>query len=419
MAFSTGRILAQSEQKKTLFDYRVERISDWVFYAPEEPVISVIAENNREASTAVIALEVLTDKREPVYSFSQTVTLQKGDSTRVCFNFALTPGFYRCRLSEKQGDNGKAEIRNFNIGYEPERIISLPDYRPDLKAFWDHAKEELAQVAPEYQLELIPDTFHNANRKLYLVKMKSLGGIEISGYYSVPVKKGKYPAVISYMGYGSKPWMPGGTPDRVEFVLSVRGQALQQPVNTYGDWITYRLDSKDAYYYRGAFMDLIRAIDFVVSRPEVETQAIFAEGGSQGGAFTLAAAALDNRLCAVAPTIPFLSDYRDYFKIVGWPGNVILNKQRELGLSDDQLYETLSYFDVKNLAGWIKCPVIMGVGLQDEVCPPHTNFSGYNLIRAEKEYRIYPLNGHGTPESWWTTKEAFFAKFLPKRGNSK
>ena len=82
-------------------------------------------------------------------------------------------------------------------------------------------------------------------------------------------------------------------------------------------------------------MDLVRAVDFVSSRPEVDTECIFAEGGSQGGAFSMAAAALDNRFCAIGPTIPFLSDYPDYFKTVHWPAEPVLKKQKELGMSDN------------------------------------------------------------------------------------
>lgn len=390
----------------TRFEYRVKQTNDWVFYAPDRPLIEVVAVNRKPASDAVIQLAVTTDKYVPLSGFSQTVTLQQGDSTQVNFSFTLPePGFYRCALTE----NGQ-EVKRFNIGYEPESIVSLPDNQPDLKAFWDKAREELAQVAPEYQLTLIPDSSNNV-RNLYRVKMKSLGGVEIAGFYSTPTKKGKYPAIISYMGYGGKPYAPGGSPDYVEFVLSVRGQALNQPTNLYGDWITYKLDDKDNYYYCGAFMDLVRSIDFVASRPEVRIDAIFAEGGSQGGAFSLAAAALDHRLRAIAPAIPFLSDYPDYFKIVRWPGNAVIKKQKELDMNDTDLYRVLSYFDIKNLAGWIQCPVIMGVGLQDEVCPPHTNFSGYNRIPGEKKYIIYPLNAHNTPASWQSEKMKFFKKF--------
>ena len=351
---------AQTDKATLNLNYRIDPINEWVYYAPSSPQIEVVAVNNKDNQiSSNVKLDIMTDQYVPLYTLTQSISLNKGDSTTLNFDFTVpNPGFYRCIVSENN-----EEVKRFNIGYEPESIVSLSDAQPDLKEFWNTAKAELAQVAPDYQLTLVTDDT-NKNRKLYLVKMKSLGGEEISGYYSVPVKKGKYPAVISYMGYGSKPWIPGGTPGYAEFVLSVRGQGLQEPTNTYGDWITYNLDSKDNYYYRGAFMDLIRAVDFVSSRPEVDTEAIFAEGGSQGGAFSLAAAALDDRFCAIAPTIPFLSDYPDYFKTVHWPASVVINKQKELGLSDQEMYQTLSYFDIKNLAPWIKCPVIMGVGLQ-------------------------------------------------------
>lgn len=395
---------AQIDKNESNFNYRVKESDKWIFYAPHVPTIQIVAINDKKVDTSsTVQLELATDKNKLLSTFSQTVVLQKGDSTQLNFSFTLPePGFYRCTLSEDE-----KVVKKFNIGYEPENIVSLPDYQDDLKVFWNQAKEELAQIAPNYQLILIPDS-SNKVRRLYEVKMKSLGGVDISGYYSAPTKKGKYPAIISYMGYGSKPWAPGENPDYVEFVLSVRGQALQQPSNVYGDWITYRLDSKENYYYRGAFMDLIRAIDFVSSRTEVNVDAIFAEGGSQGGAFALAAAALDDRLCAIAPSIPFLSDFLDYFKIVSWPATPVLKKQKELGLSDEKLYETLSYFDIKNIAMWIKCPVIMGIGLQDEICPPHINFAGYNRISSKKEYHIYPLNGHNTPTEWYQKKMLFF-----------
>lgn len=398
--------LAQSKKDSLNFDYRVRETNSWVFYAPGSPVIQLNAVNRGLLDvTSVLRLEVTTDCNQALLSLSQSITLHKGDSVLVDFSFHLSnPGFYRCVLSE-----GAQVIRKFNIGYEPQNIVSLADHSADLKEFWCIAKAELAQVAPDYQLKQISDS-SNRKRRLYEVTMKSLGGVEISGYYSVPIRKGKFPAIISYMGYGSKPWMPDGNNDYAEFVLSVRGQGLQQSNNSYGDWITFRLDSKENYYYRGAFMDLVRAIDFVSSRAEVNAKTIFAEGGSQGGAFALAAAALDDRLCGIAPSIPFLSDFPDYFKIALWPATPILKKQKELGLSDAKLYETLSYFDIKNIASWIKCPVIMGVGLQDEICPPHTNFASYNRISSLKECHIYPLNGHNTPVEWHQKKIHFFNK---------
>ncbi len=70
-------------------------------------------------------------------------------------------------------------------------------------------------------------------------------------------------------------------------------------------------------------MDCIRAIDFACSLPQADADRIFVEGGSQGGAFTIVAAALDDRVRAAAPYIPFLNDYRDYFSIVDWPAQPV------------------------------------------------------------------------------------------------
>ncbi len=392
------------------FSYEVVQQGDGVFYAPASPAVELtVANEGQRVDSTCVSLTVTTDDRRPVGSFAQQVVLPAGARVPVRFTFTVPgPGFYRCLLTDAEG----TEIRRFNIGYEPEFIVSLGDAQPDLREFWDRARAELDAVDPEYEMTLLPEKSSRI-REIYLVRMKSLGGVTIQGYYARPVKRGEYPVIVGYMGYGSKPWCPDpNNPEFAEFVLSVRGQALNEPDNTYGDWITWGLDDKEHYYYRGAFMDLIRAIDFVCSREEVRQDAIFAEGGSQGGAFTLAACALDHRIRAAAPYIPFLSDYPDYFRIVHWPAEPVLKRQRELGISDEELYRTLSYFDIKNLAPWITCPVMMGVGLQDEVCPPHTNFSGYNRITSEKTYRIFPQCGHDVGPEWWPARAEFFKKYL-------
>ena len=57
--------------------------------------------------------------------------------------------------------------------------------------------------------------------------------------------------------------------------------------------------------------------------------------------------------------------------------------------------QTLSYFDTLNLADRVRCPTIMSVGLQDQICPPTTCFAVFNRIIGEKRYRIYPEKKHG------------------------
>lgn len=389
---------------------------NWVWYAPETPEVQLIVKDSLlKAVSADITLNIATDTKIPVFSITQKVNISEGDSTILTYKPAInTPGIYKCTVLA-DGKNivdfpyeqnwGTEHNDYFNIAYEPENIISLPDYQPDFKEFWDKARAELAAVEPNYEMTELKEK-SSKFKKFYLVKMQSLGGDTIQLYVTIPNKlktsKEKYPVHIYYMGYNSGVWdIDTSDNEWITVLLSVRGQALNKPTNKYGDWIQYGLDNPENYYYRGAYMDCVRTIDFICTLPQADQNRIYAEGGSQGGAFTMAAAALDHRLKAVATYITFMSDFPDYFNIVNWPAESIIAKQRELGMSDEQMYKNMSYFDIKNLARWITCPVYMGVGLQDPTCPNHTNFAGYNLVNAYKEYIIYPHYGHHVDYSHW------------------
>ena len=124
----------------------------------------------------------------------------------------------------------------------------------------------------------------------------------------------------------------------------------------------------------------------------------------------MAAASLDDRLRAVAPSAPFLCDFPDYLKLAQWPSNEINEAAKEKGMSREELMKVLSYFDMKNMADRIECPLIMGVGLQDDVCPIHTNFAGFNMVKSEKSWICYPQAKHDVWEQpdWPKAKEEFF-----------
>lgn len=389
--------------------------NEWVFAEGEKQQLNINLKNTLNESVRFnVVLILTTDMFAPVDSIVKNFELDPGDSIAAHIPFKLpAPGFYHCMMYIKKGGIlGSPE--KFNIGYEPEKVVSPLDAKPDLKEFWDNTRKELDKVAPDYKLTLLNDRSTGA-KNVYLVEMRSYGNVKIEGYYAVPKAPGKYPAIVNYMGYGSEPWYPdtNADPGFACFVLSVRGQGIQKATNTYGDWIVWGLDSKENYYYRGAFMDLIRAIDFLSSRPEVDANKIVAEGGSQGGAFTLAACAFDHRLKAGAPSIPFLSDYPDYFRLVDWPRSsfdAYLKANPTRTWKD--VYDLLTYFDVKNLAPWIQCPIYMAAGLQDGTCPNHINFAAYNQLKTEKHYHIYHDQGHGTPPEWHDQYMGFFREKL-------
>ena len=352
-----------------------------------------------------LVLDVCTDFGEPV------ISLKKASK----FSLDLEPGFYQAVLSVVLNDGTKVEVDRTNLGFNPEQIVSDQDKQPDFDAFWENTLAQLAAVDMKPEYTLLKD-HSNDVRKAYRVDMKSFGNETISGLLYVPVAEGKYPAMISYMGYGSDVYYPNPShnPEMIEFQLCIRNQAFNRLPGEKDDWCVRGLENKDTYYYRGAFADAVRAVDFICSLPKTDLSHVYANGESQGGALTLVAASLDHRIKAIAPSAPFLNDYKDYFALTHWPAEPILKAAAEKGMPEEELYKVLSYFDVKNFTDRIQCPVIMAIGLQDTVCPPHTNFAGYNHIKTEKSWVCYPEAGHNVwqqPE-WPKVKNAFFEKFI-------
>lgn len=363
---------------------------------------------------ADLSLEISTDFGDYVGTYENSVEFVQGKAEAV-FNLDLQPGFYKAVLNLVRKDGTKVELDHTNLGFNPEQIVSEQDKQPDFDQFWAETLEELASV--DMEPVYIPLKDHsNSVREAFRVEMKSLDGETISGLLYVPVAEDVYPVMVSYMGYGSDVWYPdpSDNPDMIEFQLCIRNQAFNRLPGEKDDWCVRGLESKDTYYYRGAFADAVRAIDFVCSLDKADKSRIFANGESQGGALTLVAASLDHRIKAIAPSAPFLNDYKDYFALAHWPAEPILRAADEKGLSEEELYRTLSYFDVKNFTDKIECPVIMAIGLQDPVCPPHTNFAGYNHIRTEKSWICYPAAGHNVWEQkgWPEEKSRFFERFM-------
>ena len=392
---------------------------DSLYKKGEQPMLGLTARNLTDSRIKGNAtVKILTDLGAEVLKRSLKFDVEPGGALKEEMKFSLKPGFYKVQLFKGAAKEGN-KVDEFNIGYDAEEVVSTPDPQPDFDNFWKTTLSELASVEPKYSAE--PDKSRSgAGRYVYKVTMQSWDNVTIGGWLAIPkdAKEGKCPVRIIYMGYNSEAWCPDAEAKTnwIDFVVSMRGQGLFKDTNTYGDWVVSGLADKDTYYYRGAYMDAVRAIDCVCTIPEVDKSEIFAEGGSQGGAFTLAAASLDHRLRAICPDVPFLSDFKDYFNIVPWPGNSVKGEAAKLGISDPQLYKTLSYFDIKNFTSKITCPVLMAFGLQDGTCPPRTNFAGYNNIKSEKKYICYPQRGHDVwrESGWYDLKNSFYSGFIGK-----
>ena len=304
------------------------------------------------------------------------------------------PGIYRVTVALSNDDGGAVGEWSKFLAYEPETIESPLTKEPDFDAFWDETLAELSAVDPEFSLSPV-ETYKSSSHKLYEVEMRSLDGVRVRGWYERPMGDGPFPALMRVPGYGENMRPTRMTDPIAVLSFNVRGHGnSQQDVSGRPNnfWIR-GLDDEDGYYYQGSYADCVRGIDFLVSRAEVDPDRIAVTGGSQGGGFSWATAALDPRVDFCAPDIPFLCDWVKYFKASHWPeiDNWIAEKPSR---SWAKTLRTLGYFDTLNMASRITCPVFVGFSLQDTTCPAATVFSVYNRLPGEKSYRLYPHAEH-------------------------
>ena len=377
--------------------------------------VTLLVENDLKSSLkGELVVEAQNDFGEKVMNATYPVKVRSGSSKKTLLEFGeLDPGFYNVSvILNSELDNKRSD---FAIGVSPEEVVSPLDRPDDFDDYWMRARRELDAVAPQFKL-IRQEEYCTETREVYLLEMRSLGNVLIRGWYMRQVKEGVYPAMLHVQGYSSSKG-PGNLyqgDDMVSLALNVRGHGNSKDHVDPGfpGYILHHVDDKETYIYRGAYMDCVRAVDFLYSRDEVDTSRLAVEGGSQGGALSFATAALDNeRIDLCVPHVPFLSDFRDYFKVASWPaGEFFEYFKQHPEIPEDHIYKTMSYIDIKNLAPWIKAPLFMSVGLIDKTCPPHINFAAYNQLTVPKQYFVYPESGHGLPGAYHHMMMAYIRK---------
>ena len=418
----------------SLIKQSVPVTDNWVWSG--KPQITIHIENPNKAEVKVgVNVKITTDKKVAVTVIKDSVSVAGNGSVDYIATTTdnLEPGFYRAACTV----NGKTARSQFCFGIDPFDIVSAPDKQPDFDTFWQTAKDQLAAVPMNATLKEI-ESRSSATRKVYLVEMQSvpdgLDGepVTIRGYYCEPQDGQPHPVIMHFYGYDTKDSKAkcecpsGGSSTYAEFYLSHRGQYLncrpagtnpgieEETVNIYGDWFAYHLGDENSYYYRGAFMDCVQAVEFMATRETSDMTRLFAEGSSQGGALTYACAALSNYpFKAIAANVAFLGDFADAIAItslVYWE----INDNRG-SMTDEQILKSLSYFDTKNLTPRISCAVLGSSGLQDDVCPPRLNVVPFNNLATPadmKEYIIAPEMGHSYPAGWTSKMNALFKKYM-------
>ncbi len=337
-------------------------------------------------------------------SFVQNEYQVKKGKGQIQFDFGdviTEPGFYECIVIMNDGGYS-SDVAWFALS--PEKIECGNNTVPRFKAYWDETLAELGQVQPEFKL-IKTNNLCSDSRDGYIAEMRSFGGLIIRGYYFVPKTPGRHAAVLHVPGYGQgyqdRRAFLENRDDVIELALCVRGHGISADVFNPGFGVPgvwgYKLCSETEIAYRAIYMDCVRAVEFLLSRPEVDGSRIGVMGGSQGGGLTLATAGLcSDHIKACSYFDPGPCDPRDHLKIRELCKREFINFL-EFYNNECTLEDALNVWDLidtKGFAEQIKCPTFFVTSLFDDDIPPHLGFAAYNQISVPKHFKIYPELGH-------------------------
>jgi cephalosporin-C deacetylase len=308
---------------------------------------------------------------------------------------------------------------------ELERYQGRNPRPADFDAYWERALAEQAAIDP--RIELVHSEFQTPFAECFHLYFTGVRGARVHAKYLRPrQRRGKGPALLEFHGYAGNSgdfasklgWVGGGISVAA---LDCRGQGGKSDdsggvrgTTREGHIVRGLSDAPDKLLFRDIFLDTVELFRIVAGFEEVDPARIGAHGASQGGALTLACAALEPRIKKAAPVYPFLSDYQRV-----WEMDLAKDAYAELRHffrhhdpnheNEGEWFRRLGYIDVQHLASRIQGEVLMAIGLMDPICPPSSQFAAYNKIQSIKSRVLYPDFGHEHLPGWADREWAFLS----------
>jgi cephalosporin-C deacetylase len=396
---SGGNLFAQDNSDGEVSTVLTAHSDDAIF--PDKATYTFSVKNTfHNAEVGKVSYLVTDQFNRPLLRDSVPASIAANSTKDFDFTIPETKtGFYKINFMINVSDYDDTTRRVFGI--RADEIRSNHNKPADFDQFWAKSHAELEAIKPEFKVTEHPE-LEKFGEKVYMIQMRSLDNMLISGWMTIPKmdrKDEKFPVLILMPGYQADTEPLQGSATEMIFVSAdVRGQGLNRAELNLprSQYIVHDIESKDKYYLRGVIMDCVRYVDFVCSRPEVDKSRIALSGGSMGGYDCIATAAIDHRIALCAPQNPFMSDvYNLDNGATEWPvGDIKLYIATKPGLTYDKVLNNLQYFDAKNFATLVKCPVLMGMGLLDPYVPPNNSFAVYNNITARKKVIVFKDLGH-------------------------
>ena len=372
-------------------------------------------------------------------------------NNKVCREFSLLPSSTDFTVLEQALDSTCAvmvEVKEHTgrpeaIGYvvAPDGFRAGFEEPADLMSYWDNQKQQLRALPMQVKtMPLDVPQLYQGKYTCQDVEINCLGPAPVRAYMAKPVgaKKKSLPIIILCRAAGvSGNWCRCSV-DECVGNASLGNGALSLDINAHGmlngqsddfyrmleggplrNYYEHNAADRETYYFRGMYLRLLRAIEYMTRQPEWDGRRILVIGESQGGGQAVAAAGLDPRVSAIVLNVPAMQDLGGARKgrRSGWPQPI----ENHQNLTSAQLDATLPYFDGALLIRHSRAEIYCEMGLIDTTCPPSAVWSSVNNASGKKTVNCVPYRTHAWPsgliasswrEQYLKPREAFIDNYL-------
>lgn len=403
--------------------------ADWT-YSPGQPArfrIQVLADRQPLAETVSVKLRHGPEMMKHLTKETTVAVPPEG----LLFDAGTLeqPGFLRVQASAEIA--GRAYQSVATAGFSPEKIQPTQTKPADFDQFWADSKALLADIPLKLNLTLLPERCTDAVNVYHVSAQtwpKNWAGnhARVYGILCEPAAPGKYPALLRVPGAGVRAYkgdVAKAALGAITLEIGIHGIPVNLPDELYASLGTgalegypvFRVDDRDAYYYRRVYLSCVRALDILASRPAWNGKDLGVTGGSQGGQLSLVTAGLDPRVTALAAAYPAYCDVTGYLhgRAGGWPHLFAPDEQgRPNRNATEPKIAVTAYYDAVNFARRVKAPALLTWGYNDVTCPPTSLHAAYNVMTGPKRLVLALEAGHSASPEMWTAMDNFLFENL-------
>ena len=348
-------------------------------------------------------------------------TVKLKDGTLKVTGKMTSPGFYRVDVTAYV--DGKEYRGACAAAFSPEKLHPSTIMPSDFADFWQQSIVDARKTDLAPTKRLLPERCTKDVNVYEISFQNEQLGSRTYGILCVPVKEGRYPALLRVPGAGVRPYAGDvytASQGVITLEIGIHGVPVTMEQGIYdnlnngalkGYW-EFNMDSREKHYYHHVIMGCIRAMDYIEQYTPWDGNNAGVTGSSQGGFLTLATAGLDKRITCYASVHAALCDHTNSLRGVacGWPHFFYWNK----GKGQEKQIEVSRYYDGVNFVrlitdnqhGWFS------FGYCDDVVPPTTAWATYNTVTGPKELSPYQATWHVWVQEQWDEWESWLLKEL-------